>query len=488
MQFSLAAEISRQKSTASGRSSISARSPVSRLRRPLLHRPEERDLVEPAEAARLREGAVAEEAEVVAPALHDRDAEVAAQGPGEERQVLVEELLLQVLGAGGDDHAPAQLHRGKQVGEGLAGARPRLGQEQPAVLEHPLHGLGEAALGRPLLVAGQDAGEQAVGTEEGSHRGRSHPVILRRAGTCRGPPSVSVLQPALPSSYRGPGSGLIPPSSGYSDNDGLSRRPFWPESGRRKTAAGTTGAALAAANFPWERRRTLGRPWTLTPPRGLGAPPRAAKLRSSRPTCTPSPKAWASPAPSRRRPCPAGASHAPSPSPWRAAPFPASSTRSTTCRAARSRREARPATRPEPGSSSRWAPLSECPRWRATWASGCPCPATAACGWPSSTTSRSRTPRSPSRSCGCAPPRWPRRSRAVPSPRRCRKRRPRSRPRPGRAAPPSAPRTPPSASRPTSARAWRAPSSSPRRSSSRPSARTRARSRSAASPMAASSR
>jgi hypothetical protein len=121
MQFSLEAEISRQKSTVSG------------PRGPALDRAEERDLVQPAEAARLAERAEAHEAEVVSPALHHRHVQVAAERPREQRDVLGEELLLQVLGAGGDDHAAAQLHRRQQVGEGLARSRPRFRQEQAAV-------------------------------------------------------------------------------------------------------------------------------------------------------------------------------------------------------------------------------------------------------------------------------------------------------------------------------------------------------------------
>ena len=104
-----------------------------RPRGPGLDGAEEGDLVEAAEAARLAERLVAEEAEVVAAALHDRDAEVAAEGAGQERDVLAEELLLEVLGAGGDDDAAAQLHRGQQVGQGLAGAGAGLGQQHAAV-------------------------------------------------------------------------------------------------------------------------------------------------------------------------------------------------------------------------------------------------------------------------------------------------------------------------------------------------------------------
>ena len=167
MQFSLAAEISRQKSTASGRSSTSPRSPVSvrgaqsstarksgtsSRRRKLPACPKERKRIE---------------AEVVPAALHHRHVQVAAERPGQQRDVLVDELLLQVLGAGGDHHAPAQLHRGQQVGERLAGARAGLGQQHAAVAQRPADGVRQRLLRGPLLVAGQDARQGPAGTEEG---------------------------------------------------------------------------------------------------------------------------------------------------------------------------------------------------------------------------------------------------------------------------------------------------------------------------------
>ena len=55
-----------------------------------------------------------------------------------------------------------ELDRRQQVGERLAGAGAGLGEQQPAVLEHVGHGLREPALRRPLLVAGQHAGERAA--------------------------------------------------------------------------------------------------------------------------------------------------------------------------------------------------------------------------------------------------------------------------------------------------------------------------------------
>ena len=101
-----------------------------------------------------------------------RDVEVAAERPGQERDVLVDELLLQVLGAGGDHHAPAQLDRGQQVGEGLAGAGARLGQQHAAVRQDVAHGLRQLLLGRTLLVSREGAGECSTRPEERDRAGR----------------------------------------------------------------------------------------------------------------------------------------------------------------------------------------------------------------------------------------------------------------------------------------------------------------------------
>ncbi len=145
---------------------------------PRLHRAEDRDLLEAAEGTRLAEGGEAQQAEVVRPALHDRDAQLAAEGAGEDRDVLLDELLLEVLGAGGDDHAAAELDRGEEIRESLAGAGAGLGEKQPARVEHLGHRLRELALGLALLVAGEDPCQGAVAVEEA--RGGDHALTSAR--------------------------------------------------------------------------------------------------------------------------------------------------------------------------------------------------------------------------------------------------------------------------------------------------------------------
>ena len=60
-------------------------------------------------------------AEIVGAALHVADAQL-AQERFEEGHVAEEELILQGLGAGGDDDALAGAQGGQQIGEGFAGA------------------------------------------------------------------------------------------------------------------------------------------------------------------------------------------------------------------------------------------------------------------------------------------------------------------------------------------------------------------------------
>ncbi len=203
MQFSLEAEISRQKSTLSGRSSISPAIAGLGARGPGLDGAEHRQLVEAAEAPRLREGAEAHQAEVVSASLHDRDAQVAPEGAGEDRDVLPEELLLQVARAGGDDHAPPQLHRGQQVGQGLPRSGAGLREERPPVGQHPRPPRRRAAPGpaAPRSRAGRGRADRAaqrsvddgsggeahhatgdVTAEAGPRRPRSELGGLRHAG------------------------------------------------------------------------------------------------------------------------------------------------------------------------------------------------------------------------------------------------------------------------------------------------------------------
>ena len=90
------------------------------------------DLLQPVQH-RLR-GEVVEllAAEIIAAALHVADAQL-AEMLAQERNVFEEELLLQGLGAGGDDDALARANDRQQVRQRLAGAGARFDDEVPAL-------------------------------------------------------------------------------------------------------------------------------------------------------------------------------------------------------------------------------------------------------------------------------------------------------------------------------------------------------------------
>ncbi len=85
---------------------------------------------------------------------------------GEQRQILGEDLLLQVLGAGRDDHALAAEDGRDEVGEGLAGAGPGFDEQDAAVLERVGDRGGHAALAVARLEGGEGLRQRAVGAED----------------------------------------------------------------------------------------------------------------------------------------------------------------------------------------------------------------------------------------------------------------------------------------------------------------------------------
>ena len=88
-------------------------------------------------------------AEVVAAALHVADLQRAEEG-FEEGDVLEEELLLEVFGAGGDDDAllalAGEAQGGQKIGEGFAGAGAGFDDEVALVVEGGLDGVGHLVL------------------------------------------------------------------------------------------------------------------------------------------------------------------------------------------------------------------------------------------------------------------------------------------------------------------------------------------------------
>jgi hypothetical protein len=107
-------------------------------------------------------------AEVVGAALHVADAQVAEERL-EKGHVAEEELVLEGLGAGGDDDALAGAQGGQQVGEGFAGAGAGFDDQMAALGEGALDGLGHFKLAGAVLI-GQRGAERIPPGEKNSWR------------------------------------------------------------------------------------------------------------------------------------------------------------------------------------------------------------------------------------------------------------------------------------------------------------------------------
>jgi hypothetical protein len=88
-----------------------------------------------------------------------------------ERNVLEEELLLQVLGAGGNHDALAGEDRGNQVSQRLAGARAGFHDQMFAVGQRRFHRFGHGQLAGTIFVIRVPLGKRAVPREELMHAG-----------------------------------------------------------------------------------------------------------------------------------------------------------------------------------------------------------------------------------------------------------------------------------------------------------------------------
>ena len=110
-------------------------------------------------------------AEVIAPSLDQHRTKFQTRGPPQKGQVLADELLLEVDGVGRDDHpllvglGPEQCR--DQIGEALAGPRPRLDRRQPSPVEGLADGESHAQLLGALLEAGKRPRHHSAGTEDG---------------------------------------------------------------------------------------------------------------------------------------------------------------------------------------------------------------------------------------------------------------------------------------------------------------------------------
>ncbi len=100
-------------------------------------------------------------AEVVGATLHVADAQLAEEG-FEERDVAEEELILEGLGAGGDDDALAGAEGGEQIGEGFARAGTGFDDEMAALGEGALDSFSHFVLAGADFVGERGAGEDSA--------------------------------------------------------------------------------------------------------------------------------------------------------------------------------------------------------------------------------------------------------------------------------------------------------------------------------------
>jgi len=104
--------------------------------------------------------------EVVVAPLHHTGGHRNPRLPGEERDLVIPDLVLQVLGAGRDDHTASGGQRRDEVGQGLAGPRGCLDHQPSAVLERAVHAVGHLRLPGAEAVGGVSLFQPAAGGEE----------------------------------------------------------------------------------------------------------------------------------------------------------------------------------------------------------------------------------------------------------------------------------------------------------------------------------
>ncbi len=105
-------------------------------------------------------------ADVVGAALEERERDRHAERGAHERQIALEELVLQRLRTRGDDDLAAVLERGDEIGERLAGAGARFGDQRCPRANRFRHRFGHRELLRPQPKAGERAGQRSAFAED----------------------------------------------------------------------------------------------------------------------------------------------------------------------------------------------------------------------------------------------------------------------------------------------------------------------------------
>jgi len=115
--------------------------------------------------------------EIVSPAFQQGDTGAAPQGLAHLGQIPMEELFLEILGAGGEEQFATGQQGGDEIGEGFAGARARLADQNAAIGQGLGHRLGHGQLLGPKAIAWDIPGQRPLGTEDRgklAHRRRGY--------------------------------------------------------------------------------------------------------------------------------------------------------------------------------------------------------------------------------------------------------------------------------------------------------------------------
>jgi hypothetical protein len=108
----------------------------------------------------LAERIEAVQAEIIPSPFHVRGREGDPERLAQDAEVLEKDLFLELLRAGGDQHALAAEDRRHQVRQRLAGSGSRLDEHDPTVAQRLGHDIGHLTLGGPAFERGQRPGER----------------------------------------------------------------------------------------------------------------------------------------------------------------------------------------------------------------------------------------------------------------------------------------------------------------------------------------
>ena len=187
-----------QSALASGSAASSARSPVCVVFLPGGDGAVVLDLLQPAEHGLVGQVVELLAAQIVVAPLHVADLQLAfAVGKKrllEKRNIFVEELFLQILGAGGDDDALAGTNHGHQVGQRLARAGAGLDDQVTLFFERLLDRLRHLQLSAAKFVGGMGARKHSARREELVERNVAFPGI--RDGLRTGRHGVTIISVA----------------------------------------------------------------------------------------------------------------------------------------------------------------------------------------------------------------------------------------------------------------------------------------------------